>query len=121
LEDLADVRQRYLFVEQVAHGIHEYHTRATPAKWLLCPLRSQCEIKACFEGMSANTAEALRKALGVTVVATAAHLCASGYRIPGCVGPLDCAVLCHFPTSCNDAANIEILDPFLRYLFVSAT
>jgi hypothetical protein len=90
VKDARDKFVRDFLVKEIAHGIHEDHSRLPPPERLLQPLGPQGQIKSGLKGMARRATKALRKSLGVTVVAPGADLGAAGYRIPRRIGPLDC-------------------------------
>ena len=95
IKDTVDEAFRDLLVEEVTHRIDEDHPWPLPAERLPNALGAQCEIKAIFKGMPGDPAPAFSKALGVTIVAAAGDLRASGDRIPRCISPFNCASVRH--------------------------
>lgn len=76
-------------MKEVAHGIYKDHSGFTPPQRLLYALRPQCKIEPCFERMAERSAKALRKPLGVAIVAACTDLSAARDGVPRCVSPLD--------------------------------
>src|SRR3990172_11254452 len=95
VEDARDEPRWNVLVEEVAHRVHEYAAGPLPQTRLLQAFRPEPQVEPELEGVSLNTTKAFRKPLGVAVVATAADLRAARHGIPGCVGPLDAAVVRH--------------------------
>ncbi len=79
----------HIRLEQVAHAVDEYGTRAGPFKRLSEFCGNEPEVKASFVGMARHSAKALGKRLGVAVFAAGADLGAAAQRIPRGVGPFD--------------------------------
>ena len=89
IEDAPDVFIRHLLVEEVRHGVHEYHLWLFPPQRHLKPLGPELQIKALFIRMTRHTAEPLGKCLGIAMLATRTDLRAAGDGVPGGVGPFD--------------------------------
>jgi hypothetical protein len=111
VEHLVDEYARHVLVEQVAHGINEYHAGLAPAQGLLDSLWPQRQIEAKRKGMARNAAKPLREALGVAVIAPATDLSATRYRVPGHVSPFDCATIGHFSPQISEECY-RILESF---------
>src|SRR5690348_11003439 len=60
---------RYFHMEQIAHGVHEYHARRSPRKRLQQLLGDQPKVEALFIGVILYTTKSFRKCLSVTVLA----------------------------------------------------
>src|SRR6266404_3231656 len=56
---LLDVRKRHAFVEQITHGVDEYHLRLAPTQGFTELLWNETQIEALLEGMSLHSAETL--------------------------------------------------------------
>src|SRR5580704_15197025 len=61
--------------------------------------------------MSGNTAEALGKPLGVTVIAAAANLRASRNWVPSRIGPFDCRAVGHVQNITGTSSFVKTSDP----------
>src|SRR5262249_11267517 len=93
-EHLLDKLERDLRMEEIAHRVHEDHARPPPAERLLESAWPELKVEALLVRVARNTTPALGKGLGVTVSAARRNLRAPGYRVPGGLGPLDCAAVC---------------------------
>jgi hypothetical protein len=92
-----------VLVEEVAHRVHEDHPRPAPAQRLLQPRRPEPQVEALFIRVAGDTAEALREGLGVAVRAARRDLRAARDRVPGRLGPFDCAAISHLGPNRIDA------------------
>lgn len=96
IKNLVDEQIRDLLVEEITHGVHENHARATPTRRLGQALGTQGEVETALVGVPANAAEALCKTLCVAVVTTRADFGAASDGIPSGVSPFDRAVVRHY-------------------------
>src|SRR5579872_896965 len=99
VEYLPDVLDWNAFVEEIAHAVHENALWLLDVQRFFQLLRDEPEVGTLFKRMRRNTAEALRKSLGVTVFAPWADLGAATDRVPCCIRPLDLC-RCHFKSLC---------------------
>src|SRR5580704_10656728 len=95
LKDLVNEGTRHLFVEQVAHRVHEDHPRTRPLQWLVQSLGPEGEIEPSRKRMTWDPPKSLGEACSIAVVAAARDLRASGNRIPRCIRPLDRRPISH--------------------------
>src|SRR6185295_7471460 len=89
LEDVVDEALRYLLVEQVAHRIDEDPPWLSPAERSVEKVGLKGGSKALAIPGLAHGLKTFRHSFGVAELAARAHLGASGYRVPGGVGPFD--------------------------------
>ena len=89
IEDAFDVVSRDLFMEEIAHRVDEDALRGLPVKRQFQHLRLQRELKSIPVVGLSHRLQALRKTLGIAMLAAGAYLGASGDRIPGRVCPFD--------------------------------
>lgn len=89
IEDALDVVGRNLFMEKIAHRVDEDSFGALPVEWQFQHLRLQCELKSVPVVGLPHRLQALRKALGIAMLAAGAYLGAAGDRVPRCIGPFD--------------------------------
>ncbi len=92
---LEDELGGHTVLKEVAHRVYEYFSRPSPTQWLKELFRNQSEVKAELVRMPPDSAPALSEHGGVAVLATGAHLGASPNGIPGCIRPLNGAVVAH--------------------------
>lgn len=90
-----DVVVTDIFVEKVAHRIHEDVPRAAPTQRFLQFLRDETQIESLLVRMTVNSAKTLCERCRVTVLASRADLRAATHRIPGRISPFDIAVFTH--------------------------
>src|SRR4051812_1246604 len=83
-------------MEQVAHRVHEDHSRLGPAQRIRELLRDQPNIETLLEWMSLHAPEPLGESLRIAVLAARADLRAPAHRVPRCVGPFDFRIEAHY-------------------------
>ena len=95
LRDRSHVLVRNSVVEQIAHRVHEDHTRCAPPERIAKLLRDKPEVEPELEGMPRHTAKPFCKGLRVAVHAPRADLRAAAHGVPGGVGPFDLRLVTH--------------------------
>src|SRR5690348_836279 len=115
VKNLSDEVERDSGVEQVAHRIHEHDSRAGPPIWLSKRLGMSGYGESGSGGprvavvlvlRNAHGLQAFSKSEGVTVVAASGDPVAPSHGVPGCLCPLDTAVVRHTPPPCSNGCSI---------------
>jgi hypothetical protein len=88
-EDTLNELYRHLFMEEIAHAVHEDGPGSSPAKGLFQSICPQSQIEPLFVWVPLNTTEAFCKPQGVTVFAAWRHLIAARNRVPSHFRPFD--------------------------------
>jgi hypothetical protein len=89
LDHVFDVFVRDFWLEKVAHAVDEHGAGARPVEGLGKFLWYEAEVESLLIWMSWDSAESLRKRLGIAMLAAGAYLCAAPERIPRGVSPFD--------------------------------
>ena len=107
LANTPDVLGWNVLVEEVAHRVDEYLSRASPMQRLFELLWHESEVEPLFERMPWNTSKAFCECLRVAEFATGTNLGASANGVPSCVGPLDRRAVAHM-ASLSDSVTGEV-------------
>ena len=110
VEHLVDELRWNVFVEQVAHGIHEHHAGFFPFERLGKAVRSKRDIEPTGKRMTGHTTESLGEPFGVTVVAAPRDLGAARHWVPRGIGPLDLGFVAHGHRSLPEVFGSDYLN-----------
>jgi len=95
VERFDDEFHRHVFVEQIAHGIHENGLGLLPFQRQFQRVLVQGEVKAVGIIRLAHGFEAQRHPLGVAMLARRTNLGATGKRVPRGFRPLNGRIIAH--------------------------
>jgi hypothetical protein len=89
VEDALDEVVWHVVVEEIAHGVHEYHSRRGPMQRCFKKVRLQRGTKLVSIAVLAHRMKSARHTLGVAELASRADLGAASDRVPSGVRPFD--------------------------------
>ena len=98
LHDVRDPKHELVwnvFLEKVAHRIHEHHARSLPPSWFAQLFGNQSQVEPLLVRMTMHAAKTLGEGLGVTMGTTGTNFDASPDRIPSRIGPFNRRVFAH--------------------------